>query len=163
MTTFTKSRHLNWRLAQIILTQTMTGSAGARPEETLFEEFTEWRFKDSPEFATMVGVHTFDDKVSARRSQMILLSHFRNCFRPSLWILALSAPPFSNEGYNCVEPGNHGRQGQRYSTAFEKPLFACFLALDHYRMVRRCPSLSPMSMLTKFNKCLCPNWSKIVH
>lgn len=36
-------------------------------EQALFSEFTEWRFQDSPEFATMFGIHKYDDQVSIFR------------------------------------------------------------------------------------------------
>lgn len=34
-------------------------------EQALFSEFTEWRFQDSPEFATMFGIHKYDDQLES--------------------------------------------------------------------------------------------------
>ncbi|OQR70849.1 hypothetical protein BIW11_11366 [Tropilaelaps mercedesae] len=45
----------------------MTGGCTAQcpSEQKLFNEFCEWRFEDSPEFATMFGVHRYDDKLES--------------------------------------------------------------------------------------------------
>lgn len=45
----------------------------------LFDEFYEWRLEDSPELATMVGDHRYDDKViSPKRRLFPVPSHMNH-------------------------------------------------------------------------------------